>query len=91
MLGGASGRTFRLRCRRNTGDGSELDLDPQVHDVVAALGGSVADDGLFRVHMPIDVIKRTRMVEARDAGRSQASLALTPRRARRRRTERVVV
>ena len=56
--------TFRLRCRGDTGDGPELELDPQVREVVAALGGCVADEGLYRVHAPIDVIERTRMVEA---------------------------
>ena len=64
MLGDRFRMRFRLQCRADRGDGPELDLDPQVHDVVAALGGCVADEGLYRVHAPIDVIERTRMVEA---------------------------
>ena len=64
MLGDRFKMTFRLKCRGDTDDGPELDLDPQVHDVVAALGGCVAEEGLYRVHTPIDVVKRTGMVEA---------------------------
>lgn len=46
VLGDRFRMKFRLRCRADTGDGPELDLDPQVHDIVAALGGCVADEGL---------------------------------------------
>jgi hypothetical protein len=64
VLGDRFKMTYRVRCRGDMEDKAELHLDPQVHDVVAALGGCVADEGLYRVHRPIGVVERTRMVEA---------------------------
>jgi hypothetical protein len=64
VLGDRFRMTFRLQSRADVREGSALDLDPQVHDVVAALGGCVAHDGLYRVHAPTEVVDRTRMVEA---------------------------